>query len=220
MSRIIVLGAAALLVAGGLAAWAFWPSGPRQAPDPAAMETEQLARYIAGDAFGKLPVDQRVAFMERAREATEAEGGSPMRRFFAGMGSLTEEELDRARRNMREVGRAMMDKRLRAYGEADAEEKTRMLDEMIDRMRERTDRRSERPVDDRGAERSAADEGEGRPRGGDRDGRRPGPTPERMKRHLETADPETRAMRMQFMEDLRDRMEERGIEPRWGRGRR
>lgn len=220
MSRTMIAIVAFVVVAGGVTAWAVWPGGPKSAPDPTTMETDEVARYVASKDFGKLPVDQRMAFMEQAREATEAEGGSPMRRFFSGMESLSEEQQQRARENMRDVGRAYMDKRLREYSEASPEEKTRMLDEMIDRMQERMDRRRDRPEGERRAQRPADNDGERRQRDGDGDGRRRGFTPERLKRHIEGSDPEIRAMRMQFMEDLRDRMKERGIDAPWGRGRR
>jgi hypothetical protein len=221
MTRRTQLLLAAVLILAGTIAVTVWQLRPKATPEPAdptTMEPIDIARYVASDAFGRLSEDHRLAFIERARAAAERDGGAPMRRFFAGMAELSDTEQQQARKNMREVGRAFMEKRLRDYAEATEEEKTRMLDEIIDRMQDRRSGRRDRTTDndprpprqDRSPDRSnrAAEEH-----------RRRGPTPERIKRHLESSDAESRALRMQFMEDLRDRMEERGVEPRWGRRR-
>jgi len=187
---IMAIAAAVVLAGGVYTAIVFWPAS---APDPQTADANTVAEFAASDRFAELPAEQRQAYMQRLRT-----GDRDRRR--AMYEQMSEEQQQQFRRNMREMFRQRMTERLKRYFEADEAERKQMLDELIDRMR------------DRGGRRGPGGEGSG---DSARRGRR-GPSLDRIKGMIESHTPEQRARFMQFIGDLQQRMKQRGIEPRRG----
>ena len=128
----------------------------------------------------------------------------------------------------------------REYCELPPERKTAYLDKRIDDMQKRFAEMRTRRVERRAsggtgqsqtAERTVSNSNAGNRepnpqrrmrgrRGGGGSGRRRGPSPERIRGRMERMDPKHRAYMTQFREDMAKRMEQRGIEMPFGRGRR
>ncbi len=227
--------AACVVLVGGLAAasFALWPSStekpavtahdpaPEQthksAPEPSAEKPQDAIKYMASESFEKLDDKAKKEYFDQARETS---GGRAFG--FRGRGAgLSEEERQRLRQNVRPLVRKAMAERVTAYFELPAEEKTAQLDKIIDRMQAwreaRAERRRERAAAAKAnAEPAPAATDNNSPR---RSGHRRRFTPERMRRRIETTEPEQRARVVQFMKDLRERAEERGVELRHPRRR-
>jgi hypothetical protein len=115
-----------------------------------------------------------------------------------------------------------MTDRMNAYFELPKKEKAAYLDDMIDRMQAGREARAERRRERAEAAEANADAGAAPAATANRTRRPSGHgrrfTPERMKRRIETSEPEDRARFVQFMKDFRKRAAERGVE--MGHGRR
>jgi hypothetical protein len=219
---LILAAVIALALASG-GAYLLTRSAPA-APDPVDMEPQEIAKFMASDAFTRMDKDQQMEYLDLARRKL---GGG--RRMFGpprgeedGQNPLTDEERRQLRENVGPLAREMreqeMKKTMDAFFALPREQRKAFLDEQIDRMQERFGRwqarRAEATTRPARAERrrteqpSSAPTPPGEPRTATR---RRGPTPERMKQRIETTNPEDRARRIEYWRALRERMEERGI---------
>ena len=215
--------AACVVLVGGLAgaAYVLWPSSAekaaapdiKSAPKPSAESPHDAIKYMASESFENLDDKAKKEYFDQVREVA----GGPGLRFRGRGGDLSDEERQRLRQNVRPLARKAMEERITAYFELPKDEKTAYLDNIIDRMpagREaREERRRERAAaaeaNAESAPATTANNNTPRP-----NGRRRRFTPERMKRRIETTEPEQRARHIQFRKDLRERAEERGLELR------
>lgn len=204
-----VAALAVLLWTGGSDAWA-----GAEPPDPASAAPEQVRDYLASEAFAERPHEERMAYLHAVRESRERIGG--MRELFD---EMPEEQREQLRENIRGTMRQEFEQRINRYFELpEGPQRTEYLDRHIDetlaRRHERAARRDERQVEQRTRPQEVEDDGERERREGDRRPRRGGGfTVDRMRRRLEHSDPEMRAKFMEFLSAVRERMEERGIDP-------
>jgi hypothetical protein len=181
-------------------------------PAPAEQTGEQIAKYLASDKFGRLPEAQRADYLRKVREAYPEE--NVMREIFRS--NLSDAEREKLRENIGPVFRQQMNQQVDDYFKLPPEQRTKYLDRMID---EAQARRASRGPGRSGPDTRAT---QGRPQGEQRvdqpgrGGR--GFDPGRMRRRIENTDPQTRARREAFFKAMRQRMQERGIEPRGGPG--
>lgn len=210
--KVLQAAVAVLLLAGvGYAGWRFWPV---TAPDPEGLSETELVTTIATVDFSRLSPEQRAAYAQRLM-ADDVD----RRAMFRQGHDLPEAERQQARQNMREIMQAGMNQRMNEYFQLTTQaQKNAYLDKMIDEMQKRRaeweQRRQNRPQEERPpaearTDNPSADENANR-RGG---GGRHTPSPERVKTRIENRDPYEHAQRMQFFEDMRKRMTERGITP-------
>ena len=218
---LVTVAVVLVVLAGvGLAAYSLWPEPTSPPPpDPAGQTREESVKYMASEAFGEQDDEAKQEYVEAAREA-HGDGWGPGPMMGGRDAGLSEAERQRLRENVRPAMRREMEERMDTYFELPPEEKAAYLDDIIDEMQDRR-----REFEERRRQREEQAEGEPseaarhRPAGERRagDGRR-GPSLERMKERIETTDPEQRARFVQFFIDLRERMEERGIDMRRGPG--
>ncbi len=212
-------------LAAGLGAWAVLGGSEPAAPDPNDASPEQVRSYLASKAFGKRPVDERLAYLQALQRA-DANSGRPSWRGGRGDANRpSEAEREQLRRNIGPVMRRRMERRVEAYFELpEGPERTAHLDELIDAMEARRRAAEQR----RQAEGGSSGEGDGPPGGGPPGpphggrggtGGRGGGFAARMKQRIEGTPPEQRARFVEFMKAMRARMEERGIRPGRGGGR-
>ena len=206
--RIAVAAAGAVvLAAGGLGVWFIWLAPPPAPPAPEDQSPEQIRDYLASRDFAAQPAGVRQAYFEKA---VASGTDSARRRRLFGRGELTDEQRQQLRRNVRPLFEKMMQKRMDEYFALPPEQRTAEMEKMIDRMMAWQRQRGEGQPPRDG---QAGAPGEGQRRGGR------APSLERIKQRIENTPPEDRAKWMEFIKDLRKRMEQRGIEfpPRRGR---
>ncbi len=234
--KAIGIAAGGVAVIGTVAMVLWRPWDPTAAadlqPDPHVATTQEVTAYLASEQFGVLPSEQRVAYMERLREARGTQGGrgGPGRGFGPGRGAeLTDQQREQLRKNLepvREQRQQEMARRMaeqaKTYCELPAAERTAYLDQLIDEMQQRRrqweaaaaarrDSADRLPRAQEGAK-DAKDATSGK------DERRRGFSPERLKERIESSDPVERAQHAEFRKAMMKRMEERGIQPGRGRG--
>jgi hypothetical protein len=213
-----------LVVAGIVCAVILLDGGAPPPVDDIADQNAAVEALKSAD-FSKLSEEDKVAYAEKLRELRPWELMRPGR---GGDGEgedstpeLTEEERKSMRENARTLFHAALNDRVQGYFGTPEEDRTAYLDKLIDDMQQRRKEMEQR--------RSSEGEGGTTPGGRDRDGegrREEDGTDRRergmarMKNRIETTDPEERAQFVEFMKQMRARMEERGIEaPRFGPGR-
>ncbi len=218
---VVVAGLMLLAVAGaGLYLW-LPRGGNSSAADPEQQTDEEIKEYAASEGFGRLSVEQRDKYIKEVVESranpddnAEQDGGPgrAVRRLFRGIGELTEKQREQLHKNLAPIMRRRFEQRLDEYFTLSPREKQEKLDEFIDRMQQWRSRRTSQ-------EHLQSSDGDAKTKHRRRPG---GPSTERMKRMIESTPPEFRAKVTEFIKDLHNRMEERGIEPPEppGRGRR
>lgn len=184
----LICGGAVLFFGVSGFLWAIL-SSPGTLPDPSTQDREQILDTLVGDAFTKRDMAERQAYLRQLRDQ------NAMPRFD----DLGDDQRQQLRGNLQEVRRQEVEDRMDAYFEAPPEQRVAMLDQMIDRMQ------------DGGGFRGGGRFGPGR---GNGQGQRRGLTPDRMQRRLDNTTPEQRAKRSEFIQALRQRMEQRGVNPR------
>ncbi len=190
---------------------------PAPAPEPSAEKPQDAIKFMASESFGKLDDKAKKEYFDQVRKTSGGRGFG-----FRGRGAdLTEEERERLRQNVRPLARKMMEERMDAYFELPKKEKAAYLDDIIDRMQAGREAREERRRERAEAAEANANTDSAPATTASRAPRRNGHgrrfTPERMKRRIETSEPEERARRIQFMKDLRERAKERGVDMWHGR---
>lgn len=165
----------------------------RPVPPPVEKSSDAV-KYMASPEFKKLSEDERKAYFKDVNEKLGDDRGA----FFKEVSSLSEGERKQLRENTGSIFRAMMNERVNKYFALPKEERTAYLDDMIDEMEKR---RKERPPPAPAEKKDGKDNKEG-------PGRGPG-GPERMKKMIEGTSSSDRAKHIQFMMDMRARMQER-----------
>lgn len=138
--------------------------------------------------------------------------------------TLTEEQRDRLRQNMREAFESRMDEAVNEYYAAKPEDREAIIDRHIDEMEKwrkaREDR--EREEQERAKASGKSEEEIEKDREKEREERRKNRanrSREERKSDSETRSPDSRARRMAYRDAMRKQMQARGIEPpRWGPG--
>jgi len=201
MGRKILWIAVPLVVVAGVGLGLVLTGKP---PNPEEQDGEEAASYVASNSFKKLPSEDKEAYLKETWENRE---GKDWRETWE---NLDEEQKERLKENVGEFFRERMRQRVDEYFELPEEEREAVLDEIIDKMQgHRKQWEARRGSDQKpGRDGGPGDGGRGPGRGG-RDF-----TPDRMKSMLENTSPEDRAKFIEFHNDLRERMKERGMEPR------
>ncbi len=168
-------------------------------PDPKTANQKAMNEYLASDTFGKLADDKKIAFLDKVRQERPFTPGPPE--------GLTAQQQEKLRENVGSVFRRRMDRQMDEFFKLPPEKKKAYLDQMIDRREAMGKGRGKGPGDPPGP----PPPGMGPPPGGR--GRGVGPPPAVMiRRMIESTDPAQRARMVQFMEAMRQRMKERGIQ--------
>lgn len=223
-----VLVLAILVAAGGATAGYLLLRTPA-APDPATLEPEQLVQYMASPAFAEQSDAVKQKYFQALRpgrggeergrsgqpttrrtdgaDANDAQRRADFRRMRAFMrADLTEDQRRQLMENMRPMFEQRMRERMQEFAQLEGEQRTAYLDEIIDRWANRPPR----PPRPEGQRSGRQRDGNDRRR---HSGRR-GFTPDRLRAMIEHAPADVRALHMEFRKALRQRMQERGIEPR------
>ena len=199
--RLLVLGAGVLVLgAGGVWAGKYWAA--RRAESDLHATLAAASAEEARDALLALEKDQ----VDDAVEAMKGRSFSEMREMMRS-GDLTDEQRQKLRDVMREVGRAHMNERVDEYFAAAEEQREALLDRHIDEMMEMRERwRAER-------EQRREEDGTERERP-----RREPPTRnlQDAKERMEGGDPDQQKRMTAYWGQMRARMQARGIEG--GRG--
>jgi hypothetical protein len=183
LNRKWIVGIAALLLvaASATAGWLFWP----HRPDPRTASPAELAKFIASDDFGKLPAEQQQGYFDQAAVRLPRQG-----RTIQGAEGLSPQEREALSARL---GEQRMKSRMAEYFKLPPEERTAYLDKQIDDMQARRDEMQARQ-----------DFPTSQPGGG-------GSSMDRRRERFENTDPLFRAERTQYFQDLRARMQQRGI---------
>ncbi len=159
-----------------------------------------------------LPEELSVASLKKQIEEGSGKIGETMRSTFQ-REDLTDEQRRQAGRNMRRVMMDMMDKNISEYHDAPEDGKQAVLDRQIDdfteRMKEMQERRAQRERERAADGEEPESEEQRRERFRSRMGSQ---TREQRKARSESSDPDKMAQRMGYMQAMRKRMQERGIE--------
>ncbi len=225
----IIIALLVLVVGAGIAAYYLWPRPAPEPPPPAETATMQEAReYLAGDDFDRLPMEQRIEWLEERLQTLAKMDEDELRESLENMD-------DEARRRIRSsIGPVMFARMRRSvddFHKLPESQREAFLDQEIDRMqtfrevvrkmRGPRDEREGAPRPEAQARRAPAEQGQGRggpPRAG-RDGARRGRG--NMMNWLSRVPADRRARIISYRKAITNRMKERGIEPpgrRGGRG--
>jgi hypothetical protein len=198
-----VVTVVALVLVLGIAGFAW-----RLRPDPHLAKIKELGEQLRGEEAQNLPPEERRKLWEEMRSEME---------------QLTPEQRDKLREEFSAERRRRMKERLEKYFSLPEDERTAFLDAEIDRMEARRQQwqrngdQGGRPWGARGGaggqagDANASQGGTGGPSAEDRDQRR--------KSRLDSMTPEDRTMWHQYMKDLSDRRQQRGLPAGRGWGR-
>jgi uncharacterized membrane protein YgcG len=180
--------------------------------DPAVKRVRELRKELAAGA--NLPPEQRREKSRQLREALE---------------KLPPDKREAMRREMAEDGRKRFEAQLKTYAKLSPAEKTRYLDEQIDRFEQFRSQRQQQQGQSGGAGNAGGGSGTGGggafgfgPRGGGgpngnaqggpgNSQRSPEERERRRKQMLDDTTPEFRALRDQFFKDMQARRQQRGL---------
>ncbi len=161
VSLAIVLGLTGL----GWGGYHFWPRPLPKPPEPNA-SVEQARDFLASDDFNRLPIDQRIAWVDQRMQKMSELGDDAFRR---AMRDMDEKTRHRIHENMHAVMEARMDRNVDNYFKASEAERTALLDKQLDDM-QRFMRRERGPDSRPGGPEGSRGPG-GREGRGDRGGR-------------------------------------------------
>lgn len=211
-------GGAAVVLLG---AWIFWPAsspsggGVRPADQ---LDREQVVKFMGSDDFAKQPDSIKIEYADRLMKLGRPPGSRPAR----GEGQPPQPppeptaEEKKLHENMRVAMEARMRKEMQDYFALSEKDRVAYLDQRIDswmshRPPEPESRPADAPPPPEATSQPTSRPGEQRRQGGF--------SMQRMKEHMESTSPQDRAMREEFMRQMRKRMEERGIKPGGGSAR-
>ncbi|OGV52887.1 MAG: hypothetical protein A2017_17150 [Lentisphaerae bacterium GWF2_44_16] len=189
--RTIVLIAVAYVLGISCAGYYYF----KRPVSPPVENSSDAVKYMASAEFKKLSADERKAYFKGVNEQLGEGRGA----FFKEASSLSENERKQLRENTGSIFRSMMNERVNKYFALPKEERSAYLDKMIDEMEKR---RKDGPP-------PGSPPGENKDGKNDRRGDKGGPSVERMKKHIEGTSSSDRAKNIQFMMDMRARMQER-----------
>jgi len=170
------------------------PAGP--APTERTETPEQVAAYLASEAFASRPLDDRLAYLTALQE-----DDPNLVRTLVESETIPAERRQQVRKNVGEAIRERTAEHVREYIELPTDERPAYLDKIIDDMEAR-----------HLVTRQSADGSRG-------PGQRPVNAVEMLQRirsRLEGTDPADRAKHIQFLKGMRARMAKRGLRPNLG----
>lgn len=126
----VVLGLSGIGVGG----YYLWPEPAPAPPPPPTATTQEAREYLAGDDFERLPVEQRVAWLDERRKGMEDMSPEQRRELFESMDESTRRRIGET---MREAMRVRITKQVETYHSLPPEERKAFLDERIDEMEAR-----------------------------------------------------------------------------------
>ena len=166
-------------------------------PNPGKQKTEDIAKLMASDKFIKMPDDLKNKYLENLANQDK------IRDIFYSSRSMTDDEKKNLRENMRSMFEIAMNKKAKEYFALPPGKREAFLDSELDKMAERFANRPNNP----GGANAGFGQGGGAPGGasaqGNAGGRRQGPTPQAVKKRIETTAPIDRAMAAQYRTALR-----------------
>ncbi len=189
----------------GIAALAI--RGKASAPNPKTADPKHVANYLASNSFRKLSNEKKQDYLNQLRQRTDFSG--PPR-------GLSEAQQEQIRRNIEPVMRAGMEKEIEDFAKLSPADQIAFLDQRIDQME---------AMRKKGGTENAEGRPDGPPPGGTggpppggpppggRGGGRPGaPNRDMMRQMIGRSNPRERALRTKFMDAMRKRMKERGMD--------
>lgn len=170
----------------------------RPAPPPVDNSADAV-KYMASPEFKKLSEDERKAYFKGVNENLGDDRGA----FFKEASSLSDDERKQLRENTGSIFRSMMTDRVNKYFSLPLDQRTAYLDDMINEMeKRRKSGNGPSPPPQDGKKDSGGDKGGTPGKGGP-------PGVERIKKMIEGTSSSDRAKHIQFMRDMRTRMQER-----------
>ncbi|MBN1344746.1 MAG: hypothetical protein JXQ73_18785 [Phycisphaerae bacterium] len=134
--RAAVVGLSSLFVLSGVgtAGYYLWPEPAPKPPPPVQTATTQEARqYLASEDFSRLPIEQRIEWMDQARKKMDQMGEEERRKVWENTDEKTREKIGE---NMREMFRARMDHDVKTFITLPESEREAFLDKKIDEMQQ------------------------------------------------------------------------------------
>ena len=207
LTTLLVLASAGILSGGIYYTWLITPPG---APKTA----EEGLKTISSARFERMPEYRKTEYLEQTQNLLQAIPEEQRHEMIR----QTMRDPD-MRGSLRAVHENTMNQQMVKFANASPQEKTQMLDEIIDDMqsgkgfgRMGPPGGPGGPRGERGAQAQAGQGGQAR-----QDGNRPrggrGNFRQHMQRRIQEGNPQRMAMRMEFMRAIRQRMEQRGIQP-------
>ncbi len=173
-------------------------------PNPDKQKTEDIAKLMASDKFTKIPEDLKNKYLENLANQDKA------REIFYSSRSMTDDEKKNLRENMRSMFEIAMNKKAKEYFALPPEKREAFLDNELDKMAERFANRPNNPGGPNpGFGQGGGGGGPGAAAQGNAGGRRQGPTPQAVKKRIETTTPVDRAMAAQYRAAMRARGQQR-----------
>jgi len=209
---VLILVGAGTLSGGIYYTWLITPPGPPK--------TAQEAMKTIGSArFERLPDYRKQEYMEQARKLFDAMPEDQRRQLWQ-----NGQQNEAFRNEMRAMRENAMDQRMTDFASATPEERTKILDQMIDMQEKggwgRPGGGPPRGQGQGGQPTANAPQGQG-PQGGHRGGpggrHDPGRMRNRIKRMAERGNPQRAGLRTEFFKALNERRAQRGLPP-FGRG--
>ncbi|MFA6292615.1 MAG: hypothetical protein WC637_12575 [Victivallales bacterium] len=205
MKKKYVITAVAVLFAGSTTFASYMYFNRPCLPNPGKQKTEDIAKLMASDKFAKVPEDLKNKYLENLANQDKA------REIFYSARSMTDDEKKNLRENMRSMFEVTMNKKAKEYFALPPEKREAFLDSELDKMAERF---ANRPNNPGGPNPGFGQGGGGGAPGGaaaqgNAGGRRQGPTPQAVKKRIETTTPVDRAMGAQYRAALRAKAQQR-----------
>jgi hypothetical protein len=217
LTGLLVLVSASILSGGIYYTWLITPPGqPKTA--------QEGLKTISSARFERMPEYRKTEYLEQTQKLLEK---IPQEQ----RGKMMEEAIKdpNMRESLHAVHENTMNQQMVKFANATPQERTKMLDEMIDAMQSGRGfggmggmGRGGPGGPGRGPGDRAGQGGQGRPNGpGGHGGPGRGNFRERIKHMTQEGNPQRMALRGEFMRAMQQRMEQRGIKPpQWGGGRR
>ncbi len=134
--RVALIGLGVVFVLGGLGVGGYYllPAPTPQPPPPPTATTQEAREYLASDDFERLPVQERVAWLDERRKSMETMSPEQRREVWESMDEMTRR---RVGETMREAMRERMIKDVETYHSLPPEEREKFLDQKIDERESR-----------------------------------------------------------------------------------
>ena len=214
--RIAMMGLGALLVLSGVGAGGYYlraEPAPKPPPPARTASVEEAQGYVASDDFERLPMDDRIAWVDQRMQRMAEMDDDEFRQSWE---TMDEQTRRRIRENLMPVMQARMKRDVDGYHELPESERDAFLDERIDDM-ERFRKRGRRMLGGPPGQGSPSPPGQAPGPGNGRGG--PGRMGGRMMANMAKLPADRRAKMMSFMKAMARRRTERGMPPPFGRPR-
>ncbi len=142
--KVALIALCVLVVLGGagVAGYYLWPEPAPKPPPPVATATTQEAReFLASEDFSRLPLDQRMEWMDQARQKMDEMDEEERRKLFESVDENTRHQIGE---NMRKMMMERMTRDVETYYSLPEAEREAFLDKKIDEMEQFRGRRGPR----------------------------------------------------------------------------